>query len=91
MTFHNDEIHAISSHINNLTVDKLRKDLIKIFKVNDGLTITVDFLDVTLYPNIIKYYRFMTPNENIEYIHKSSNEFPALIRKLIPGISKQLI
>ena len=59
--------------------ERIKKDLVEVFKQND-LRITVDanlkvvnFLDVTLNINNNTYYPYRKPNDTPIYVHKQSN------------------
>lgn len=91
-----DDGLAISSHMSGHSMDKFRKDLIRIFK-EFGLSITVttnltkvDYLDVTLDLETGKYYPYRKPNEDTTYIHRNSNHPPSIIRNLVPAISRRI-
>jgi hypothetical protein len=73
---------------NGPKLDKLRKEIIKIFKA-EGLNITIetnltttDFLDVSLDLSTGKYYPFRKPNDKPLYINASSNHPPSIIMQL---------
>ena len=78
-------------------LERLKKDLFKMFKDEFGLAITLDtdltvvnFLDVTLDLHNEKYYPFRKPNDNPVYINKDSNHPPHVTRQLPNGINKRL-
>ena len=81
---------------NGPKMDKLRKDIIKIFK-NEGLNVTcesnlkeTDFLDVTFNIETAKYYPYRKPNDNPQYINTSSNHPPQVIKQIPSTISQRL-
>ena len=80
------------------TADKMRKELIKIFKnailsihvtIETNLII-VDFLDVTfnLEKAIIKHHK--NPNDEPQYVNRSSNHPPIIIRNIPSVIGKRI-
>ena len=78
------------------TRDRLRKLIIDLFKYN-GLDITitmnlprVDFLDVTMDLTNASYYSFKKPNNELQYINKSSNHPPNILKQLPKMIEKRL-
>ena len=84
-------LHKISGP----ALDKIRKDMIRTFRENFGLKITiptnlktVNFLDVTFNLCTGKYqpYKKNTPN----YIHVNSNHPPNIIKALPNNISKRI-
>ena len=77
-------------------MDKLRKDITKIFK-NEGLKITcetnlieTDYLDVKFNIPKSKYFPFKKPNDNPLYINTSSNQPPQVIEQTLKTISQRL-
>ena len=77
-------------------MDKLRKDITKIFK-NEGLKITcetnlieTDYLDVKFNIPKSKYFPFKKPNDNPLYINTSSNHRPQVIKQTPKTISQWL-
>ena len=83
-----DDGLAMFPNLSGPKADRMRKDLIEIFKRN-GLNITidvnlkvVDFLDVTLNLNNKSYYPFRKPNNKPLYINKNSNYPPQILKQL---------
>ncbi|MCP3852632.1 MAG: hypothetical protein GY694_20755, partial [Gammaproteobacteria bacterium] len=78
-------------------LERLKKDLHKMFKEDFGLSITLDtnltivnFLDVTLDLHNEKFYPYRKPNDTPTYIHIHSNH-PSHVAKQLPiGINKRL-
>ena len=77
-------------------LDKMRKDIFKLFK-DEGLTITVehnlivtDFLDVTLNLSNGKYSPYRKPDSKPLYIHAKSNHPPSTIKELPSMINRRL-
>ena len=77
-------------------IDRLRKDIIKVFQ-QEGLQITievnltvVDFLDIYLDLGNNKYYPYRKPNDTPLYVHSQSNH-PQSILKQIPMMTSQRI
>ena len=77
-------------------LDRMRKDIIAIFK-NHGLSITIDinlkiveFLDVTFNLHQNKYYPYRKPNDTPLYVNANSNH-PSNIIKQIPEMINERI
>lgn len=77
-------------------LDRLRKDIIKLFK-SKNLSITIDtnlkvtdFLDVTLDLETGKYYPFRKPNDTIRYINTNSNHPPSITKQLPSMINTRI-
>ena len=78
-------------------LERLKKNMIKMFKEEFGLKITlesdltiVDHLDVTLDLHGEKFYPYRKPNDFPLYIHKQSNHPPHVAKQLPVGIEKRL-
>ena len=78
-------------------LEHLKKDIIKMFKEEFGLKITlesdlitVNFLDITLDLHGEKFYPYRKPNDFPVYIHKQSNHPPHVAKQLPVGIEKRL-
>ena len=91
-----DDGLAIVRKANGSKVDKLRKDIISLFKA-EGLSITIhtnlietDFLDVSFNLNTGKYFPFKKPNSTLIYIHSKSNHPPSIIKQL-PSMTNKCI
>jgi hypothetical protein len=76
--------------------DRMRKDMVKIFKDN-GLSITIDiglritdFLDVTFDLSTGRFYPYRKPNDDPLYINAESNHPPSIIRQLPKMISRRV-
>ena len=79
------------------TLERLKKDLFKLFKEEFGLAITletdltvVNFLDVTLDLHGEKHHPYRKPNDNPLYIHSESNHPPHVTKQLPISINKRL-
>ena len=91
-----DDGLAVLKNMNAWGTDEMRKIIIKIFKeVGFQLEIKsnpkkVEFLDVTF--NLITglYTPYKKPNDNLLYIHTSSDHPPQIIKQLTNSISKRL-
>ena len=77
-------------------VDQIRKKVIKIFKdvgfkieIKTNLKI-VDFLDVTLNLSNGTYSPYKKPNDQLLYVHTSSNHPPQIINMLPKSINERL-
>ena len=78
-------------------LEKLKKDLFKMFKEEFGLAITletdltvVNFLDVTFDLHNEKFYHYRKPNDQPVYIHNDSNHPPHVTKQLPGNINKRL-
>ena len=77
--------------------DKIRKDMIRTFRENFGLKITittnlktVNFLDVTFNLCTGKYQPLNKPNDTPTYINVNSNHPPNIIKALPNSISQRI-
>ena len=91
-----DDGLAIVHKANGPKVDRLRKDIISLFK-DEGLSITIDtnlietdFLDVSFNLNTGKYFPFKKPNNTPLYIHSKSNHPPSIIKQLPSMTNKRI-
>ena len=87
---------AIVHKANGPKMDRLRKDIISLFK-GEGLSITIDtnlieteFLDVFFNLNTGKYFPFKKPNNTPLYIHSKSSH-PSSIIKQLPSMTNKRI
>ena len=76
--------------------DKIRKQIIKVFK-DIGFQIEIEinlpianFLDITLNLTNETYQPYKKPNNNLSYIHTSSNHPPQIIKQLPNSINDRL-
>ena len=83
-----DDGLASIKNANGPKLDRLRKDIIAIFK-NEGLKIlidtnltTTDFLDVTLDLKTGKYYPYRKPKDHPLYVNTDSNHPPTILKQL---------
>ena len=81
---------------NGPKLDRLRKNIIKLFK-DESLNITIDtnlkvtdFLDVTLDLETGKHYPYRKPNDNTVYINTNSNHPPSIKKQLPNMINKRI-
>ena len=91
-----DDGLAIVSNMSGSKVERIKKELIEIFKKN-GLSITADanlkivnFLDVTFNLNNNTYYPYRKPNDTPLYVHKLSNHPKTIIDKLPQMINRRV-
>ena len=91
-----DDGLAIVHKANGPKVDRLRKDIISLFK-DEGLSITIDtnlietdFLDVSFNLDTGKYFPFKKPNNTPLYIHSKSNHPPSIIKQLPSMTNKRI-
>lgn len=91
-----DDGLAVHRRIPGPRLDRIRKDLISLFK-SLGLSITistnleeVDFLDVTLDLANDKYGPYRKPNDRPLYVHAESNHPPAVLKQLPISINNRL-
>ena len=92
-----DDGLAVIDNANGPKMDKIRKDIIKVFKDED-LSITIDtnlsatdFLDVTFDLHTGKYFPYRKPNSKPLYINALSNHPPTILKQLPEMINKRLI
>ena len=78
-------------------LERLKKELFKMFKEEFGLSITlesnltvVNFLDITLDLHNEKYYPYRKPNDKPIYIHRDSNHPPHVTKQIPKAINKRL-
>ena len=76
--------------------DRLRKDIVRLFKF-EGLDVTCetnltrsDFLDIELHAQTKKYAPYRKPNDSPSYINKGSNHPPLIINQIPEMIQKRL-
>ena len=91
-----DDGLAIVHKANGPKVDRLRKDIISLFK-DEGLSMTMntnlietDFLDASFNLNTGKYFPFKKPNNTPLCIHSKSNR-PLSIIKQLPSMTNKHI
>ena len=89
-----DDGLSVIDNANGPKLDRLRKDIIRIFK-SEGLNITIetnlsvtDFLDVTLDLSMNKFYPYRKPNDKPIYINANSNHPPSVLKSLPSMINK---
>ena len=91
-----DDGLAYMENVKGHNADKIRKELVKIFK-NAGLNKPVytnlkivNYLDVTLNLDEKLYKPYKKPNDKPRYINKLSNHSPPIIRNIPTGIGKRI-
>ena len=91
-----DDGLAIVHKANGPKVDRLRKDIISLFKY-EGLSITIDTnlididcSDVSFNLNTGKYFPLRKPNNEPLYIHSKSNQLPSIIKQLPSMTNKRI-
>ena len=91
-----DDVLCVSSATGRLT-EKLRQDIVKIFKDN-GLSTTstanlynVQFLDVTMDLKNEIYKPYMKPGDTPIYVHSQSNHPPSIIKNIPFSVNKRLL
>ena len=92
-----DDGLAVYKSMRGIHVDKMRKDLHKLFAEHE-LKITadfrchrVDFLDVTFDIQEDTYKPFRKPNDTPSYIHKHSNHPPHILQQIPRMVEKRLV
>ena len=93
--YRDDGLAAINN-ANGPKLDRIRKDIIALFK-EEGLSITIetnlietDFLDVTFNLATKKYSPFWKANNTPLYINAFSNHIPTIIKQLPKMINKRI-
>ena len=93
--YRDDGLAAINN-ANGPKLDRIRKDIIALFK-EEGLSITIetnlietDFLDVTFNLATKKYFPFRKANNTPLYINAFSNHPPTIIKQLPKIINKKI-
>ena len=91
-----DDGLAVVRNMSGPQQDRLRKNIIEIFK-KEGLQITinvklktVDFFDVQLDLPTNRYFPYKKPNDVPLYIHKSSNHPPNILKEIPKMTAKRL-
>ena len=91
-----DDGLAVLNNASGPVMERIRKDLIKIFK-DDGFSITADsnlkgtdFLDVYLDLRSGKYKPYHKPNDVPIYVHSESNHPPTIIKKMPEMIEQRV-
>ena len=91
-----DDDLAIIHQANVPKMDRIRKDIIALFK-SEGLSITIDtnlietdFLDVSFNLEMEKRSPYRKPNNTLLYIHSESNHPPSIIKQL-PSMTNRRI
>ena len=83
-----DDGLAVIHQANILKMDRIRKDIIALFK-SEGLSITIDtkmietdFLDVSFNLEVDNFFPYMKPSNTPLYIHSESNHPPSIVKQL---------
>lgn len=91
-----DDGLGIVHKTNAANLDRLRKDIISLFK-DEGLSIAIDtnltetdFLDVFFDLNTGKYFPFNKANNTTLHIHSKSNQPPSMIKPLPSMTNKRV-
>ena len=91
-----DDGLALAHKANGPNVDRLRKDIISLFK-DEGLSIRIDtnltetdFLDVSLNLNTGKYFPFKETNNTPLYINPKSNHPPSIMKQFPSMTNKRI-
>ena len=91
-----DDGLAVIHQVNGPKMDRIRKDVITLFK-SEGLSITIDtnvtetdFLDVSCNLEMDKFFPYSKPNNTPLYIHSESNHPPSVIKQLSSMTSKRI-
>ena len=94
--YRNDAL-AYIENVRRPQAEKIKKDVIKIFKQEFDLNITsetnlriVNFLDVTFNLSTGKYHPYNKPDNDLLYIHVNSNDPPNITKTLPDSISKRI-
>ena len=91
-----DDGLACHRRIPGPTLDKYRKEIIKLFKENElDITIdtglkNVDFLDVTFNLNTETYRPYKKPNSKLLYVNKDSNHPPTVLKQIRNSVNQRL-
>lgn len=91
-----DDALILVRNLNGQKIDKLRKDIIKVFQ-NIGFKIeihtnlkVVDFLDITFNLTNGTYKPYKKPNDQLLYVNTSSNHPPQIIKQLPSSTAERL-
>ena len=83
-----DDDLAVIHQANGPKMDRIRKDIIALFK-SEGLSITIDtkmietdFLDVSFNLEVDNFFPYMKPSNTPLYIHSESNHPPSVVKQL---------
>ena len=92
-----DDGLAITYNINGGRVEQIKKEIVKIFKENHNLKITIDanlsvvnFLDVTFNLKNKSFYPYRKPNDTPLYVHRLSNHPKNIIKQLPEMINRRI-
>ena len=91
-----DDGLAVIHRANGPKMDRIRKDIIALFK-SEGLSITIDtnlietdFLDVSFNREMDSFFPYRKPSNTPFYVHSESNHPPSIIKQL-PSMSNRRI
>ena len=96
VSLYRDDGLAAINNTNGPKLDRIKKDIIALFK-EEGLSVTIetnlietDFLDVTFNLATKKYFPFRKANNTPLYINAFSNHSPTIIKQLPKMINKRI-
>ena len=95
-SIYQDDGLALLKNLNGQGTDKVRKNIIRVFKdIGFSLEIEtnlkeVDFLDVSLNLQNGTYQPYKKPNDRLLYIHSLSNQLPNFIKQISNFIQERL-
>ena len=91
-----DDGLAVIHQANGPKTDRIRKDIIALFK-SEELSITIDtklietdFLDVSFILEMDKFFPYRKPSNTHLYIHSQSNHPPSIIKQLLSMTNKRI-
>ena len=94
--FYRDDGLAVRHQANGPKMDRIRKDIIALFK-SEGVSITIDtdlietdFLDISFSLEMEKRFPYRKPRNTLLYIHSESNHPPSIIKQLPSTINKRI-
>ena len=94
--FYRDDGLAVRHQANGPKMDRIRKDIIALFK-SEGVSITIDtdlietdFLDISFSLEMEKRFPYRKPRNTLLYIHSESNHPPSIIKQLPSTTNKRI-
>ena len=91
-----DDVLAVIHKANGTKMDRIRKDIIALFK-SEGLSITIDtnlietvFLSVSFNVEMDRFFPYRKPNNTPLYIHSESNHPPSIIKQLTSMTNRRI-
>ena len=92
-----DDGLAITYNLSGARVERIKKEIVTIFKENHNLEISIDanlsvvnFLDVTFNLKNKTFYPYRKPNDTPLYVHRSSNHPKNIIKQLPEMINRRV-